>query len=202
MLKMTILAILIIGAAVLSAVNSTADEFKVLPSLSLKGEYNDNIFFSESNKEDDYIGILSPGLEIIERTERLDLNLTGAAHIIEYADNDELSGLDYDAKGRFKYSLTPRLNFRASALYDKSTQPDRDIVEAGLVQNDKTRRRQQYSGGLDYVFTEKAAVALNYLYLDDDWSSNDPDDEDLTINRGDMLFTYDISSLFDRPSAG
>ena len=190
-----VLATFLMGSLLAAA--GWADEFKVIPSVALKGEYNDNIFFSENNKEDDFIGTLSPGLEIIERTERLDLNLSGAAHIIEYADNDELSGVDFDTMGLFKFGLTPKLDFRANALYDKTTQPDRDIVADGLVQNDRTRRRQRYGAGLDYTFTEKAAISLDYLYQDDDWSGSDRDTQDLTINSGDMLFTYDLSRTFD-----
>lgn len=197
MLKTTILAILIIGAAVLSAVNSTADEFKVIPSVALKGEYNDNIFFTAKDEKDDYIGTISPGLEIIERTERLDLNLTGALDVIEYADNDELSAVDYDYKARLGYGLTPRLNVKTHALYAKSTQPDRDVVETGLVQDTQRRLRQLYGGGLEYTLTEKAAAALSYFYQDDDWDSDDPNDEDLTINSADMLYTYNISRWFE-----
>ena len=197
MLKVKTLIFLMAGIQILFAAAAWADEFKVIPSVALKGEYNDNIFFSERDKKDDYIGTVSPGLEIIERTERLDLTLSGEVHVIEYADNDELSGVDFDTQGRLKYGLTPQLDFRANALYDKSTQPDRDIVEDGLVQNARTRRRQQYRGGLDYVLTEKAAASITYLYQDDDWRSNDPGDEDLTINSGDLLFTYDLSRTFE-----
>ena len=192
-------AAVVLGVILLVTVTGTetgADEFKVTPSVSLRGEYNDNIFFSESDEEDDYIGTVSPGLEILERTERLDLNLAGFAHVIEYADHSKVSGVDYDGNGRLKYNLTPRLLFNAGALYDKSTQPDRDILTTGLVQSDKTRYRQRYNGGLEYVLSEKATAALSYLFQHDNWHSNDPDDEDLTLNSADMLLTHDLSGTF------
>ena len=176
--------------------NAGAAEFKVIPSVALKGEYNDNVFFDEDNEESDYIGTASPGLEIINRTERLDLNLNGHYRIIRYKDAGELDAEDYDGSGRLNYRLTPILLFTGGALYDKSTQPDRDVVETGLIQNRRTRHRQRYNGGLQYTINEKAAVALNYVYQDDDWRGNDPDDEDWTLNSGDMLFTYDLSGTF------
>jgi hypothetical protein len=172
---------------------AVAAEFKVIPSLALKGEYNDNVFFDEKNERSDYIATVAPGLDIINRTERLDFSLGGHLRIIRYRDQDDLDAEDYDGSGRLSYSLSPILRVHAGALYDKSTQPDRDVVETGLVQNRRTRRRQRYNGGLDYSMTEKAAVALNYTYQDDDWNSPDPDDEDWTLNSGDLLFTYDLS---------
>jgi hypothetical protein len=193
-------AAVVLGVILLVTVTGTetgADEFKVTPSVSLRGEYNDNIFFSESDEEDDYIGTVSPGLEMSDRTERLALNLAGFAHVIEYADHSKVSGVDYDGNGRLKYNLTPRLLFNTGALYDKSTQPDRDVVETGLIQSDKTRYRQRYNGGLRYILSEKAAAELSYLYQHDNWDSHDPDDENLTVNSADMLFTYDLSGTFN-----
>ena len=196
MLK-TIAIVVLAGGLILGfGWNAEAAEFKVIPSVALKGEYNDNVFFDEDNEKSDYIGTVSPGLEIINRTERLDLNLDGHYRIIRYQDQGDLDAEDYDGRGRLKFKMTPILLFTAGALYDKSTQPDRDVVETGLIQNRKTRRRQRYNGGLEYTLNEKAAAALSYLYQDDDWSSNDPDDEDLTLNSGDMLFTYDLSGTF------
>ena len=108
--------------------NAGAAEFKVIPSVALKGEYNDNVFFDEDDQISDYIGTVTPGLEIINRTERLDLNLNGHYRIIRYKDAGELDAEDYDGSGRLSYSLTPVLRLNAGALYDKSTQPDRDVV--------------------------------------------------------------------------
>ena len=53
-----------------------ADDFKLIPSLAVREEYNDNIFGSVSDTVDDFITTISPGLELVERTERLDLGLS------------------------------------------------------------------------------------------------------------------------------
>jgi len=195
-MKRVAITVLVSWLVIGFGLDAGADEFKVIPSVALRGEYNDNVFFDEDNEESDYIGTASPGLEITNRTERMDLNLNGHYRIIRYRDAGDLDAEDYDGHGRLKYSLTPILRFTGGAMYDKSTQPDRDVVETGLIQNRRTRRRQRYNGGLEYTINEKAAAALSYVYQDDNWSSNDPDDEDWTLNSGDMLFTYDLSGTF------
>ncbi|MGD9122696.1 MAG: outer membrane beta-barrel protein [Desulfobacterales bacterium] len=197
MMKKTAIAVLVGCLMAGFGPEGWAAEFKVIPSLVLRGQYNDNIFFDAENEESDYIGTVKPGLEIINRTERLDLSLAGHYRVIRYRDQGELDAEDYDGRGRLKYNLTPVLRLNAGALYDKSTQPDRDVVETGLIQNQRTRRRQRYNGGLEYTINEKAATTFNYVYQDDDWSSNDPDDEDWTLNSADMLFTYDLSGTIE-----
>ena len=54
----------------------SADEFKLIPSIGIREEYNDNIFYSSNDTVDDFITTIRLGLELIERTERLDLNLS------------------------------------------------------------------------------------------------------------------------------
>jgi hypothetical protein len=54
-----------------------ADEFKLTPSVAVRQEYNSNIFFDSSKEEDDTITRVKPGLELLNRTERLDLRLAG-----------------------------------------------------------------------------------------------------------------------------
>jgi len=193
------IAVAVLGSALIigSGLNAGADEFKLIPSVAIRGEYNDNIFFDRDDAVNDYIGTASPGLEIINRTERLDLNLNGYYHIIRYKDTGDLDTEDYDGRGKISYQFTPRFSGSAAAAYIKDSRPDRDVVETGLVQNARIRRRQRYDGGLEYNISEKAAAAFSYLYQDDNWDSNDPRNEDLTLNSADMMFTYNLSSTFE-----
>ena len=69
-------AILLVVLLIVCANETFADEFKLIPSLTVKGEYNDNIFYTTDETEDDFITTISAGLELIERTERLDLGLS------------------------------------------------------------------------------------------------------------------------------
>ena len=172
MLKTVAVAVLGSGLIIGFGWNAGADELKVIPSVALRGEYNDNVFFDEDNEESDYIGTASPGLEIIERTERLDMNLNGHYHIIRYKDAGDLDAEDYDGRGKISYQFTPVFRGSAAAAYIKDSRPDRDIDETGLVQSARTRRRQSYDGGLEYNISEKAAAALSYQYRKDDWDSD------------------------------
>ena len=55
----------------------TADEFKLTPSLAVKEEYNDNILYTQTDIQKDFITTISPGLALTDRTERMDLSYAG-----------------------------------------------------------------------------------------------------------------------------
>ena len=50
-------------------------EFYLQPSLTLREEYNDNIYLEEDDQEDDFITSITPGISLGWRTEGVDLTL-------------------------------------------------------------------------------------------------------------------------------
>lgn len=66
------------------------DEFKIIPSLALREEYNDNIFFTTDNETRSFITTISPGLELRERSEPMDLGLTARVDVLRYTDESAL----------------------------------------------------------------------------------------------------------------
>src|SRR4030042_593755 len=103
------------------------DEFKLIPSLSTKEEYNDNIFFTEEDRTKDFVTTLSPGLELIDRTEKLDLNLSARVNVLRYWSNGDLDRVNQFYRGRIGYSLHPKLKLSANAAYTRDFTPDRDL---------------------------------------------------------------------------
>ncbi|MBL0716420.1 MAG: hypothetical protein JJV89_00075, partial [Desulfosarcina sp.] len=71
-----------------------ADDFKLVPSIDVKGEYNDNIFFDDRNEVKDFITVISPALKLTNRTERLDMGLFVRLDGNAYSDNDVLNAID------------------------------------------------------------------------------------------------------------
>lgn len=169
---------------------SGADEFKLTPSIAVRQEYNDNIFFSSRDEVDDSITTVTPGLELLERTERLDLNLKAAVSPFYYWDNDDLDDVDHDYRGKASYRLSSLLRLRADAAYSISNRPDRDIDQTGLVQRVEERRRQVYGAGLDATLTEKAAMGLSYGFRRDRFPDQASDNEDWKANDVGLGFTY------------
>ena len=191
------LAILLVALMFVYASEIMADEFKLIPSLAVRGEYNDNIFFDADNEDDDFITTISAGLELIERTERFDLDLSATISPFYYADFSDLDEVDQNYRGTVGYQISPLLGVNADALYDVSNRRDRDIETTGEVLTNDERERQKYGLGFDYTLTEKAAMGLSFNYLQDKWDNNNFDRRDLEDYGARLNFTYNLSKWWD-----
>jgi hypothetical protein len=172
-------SVVAIALVLMMGAEARADEFKLTPSVAVRQEYNSNIFFDSSNEEDDFITRVKPGLELLERTERLDLRLAGFVTPYVYWDNGELNSVDQDYSGRVDYKITPLFSVGANAGVRVDHQPDRDIFTTGIAYGDNRRIQQRYGGNMGWQFTELMGASAAYNYGRDDWrQSSDSDLED------------------------
>ena len=200
-LKKIGLAILLVSLAFVYADEIMADEFKLIPSIAVRGEYNDNIFYTVDDTEDDFITTISAGLELIERTERLDLDLSALVSPFYYADYSILDDVDQNYMGRVSYKINPSFGVNADALYNVSNRRDRDVETTGIVASNDKRKRGAFGLGFDYTMTEKTGMALSFDYLKDKWDSINIDRQDLEDYRAALNFTHNLSQ-FERPTTG
>jgi hypothetical protein len=164
------LKLLLLAVFTLIATPVFADQFKLLPGISLRQEYNDNLFFDRWLKTHDFITTISPGLALTNKTEKLDLALSGHVDVLEYLNNPGLNRKDQGYNGSARYSLTQNLGVSARGTYISDSRPDRDFLVSGLVYNSARRQNTTYGLGSDYVFTEKTTGFVSYDYAKSDWS--------------------------------
>jgi hypothetical protein len=175
------------------ATSALADALNLTPSVSLKEEYNDNIFFSTVSKSS-FISTLSPHLTLNEQSERLTALLDVGANSLNYSSLHELDSIDQLYHGQIKYRLTPQLNLQAKAGFDQDSRPDRFVETTGMV---TARKSDTRSGNMaaDMVLTEKLSgqIAYDYQQIEYDYQSSFVSEEVLqSISSG--LF-YDMSSV-------
>ena len=179
--------------------NGVAAEFRLVPSIALRQEYNDNIFFSVQDILRDYITTASPGLELVHKTELTDLNLLARADRREYWAHTDLSATDQTYRGNLGLAVSPKFRLSGRAAYILDSSPDRDIETTGLVLTSVTRERQVYGGSAEYNFTEKTMATLAYDYNKDDYRS--ANFIDLESNAANLGLIHDLSSLIDATKA-
>jgi len=111
----------------------SADPTKIVPFISLVQEYSDNILFSASNEEEDFITTVSGGLAIKYKTQVINAGLEARLDQALYKDFDELNALDKFLSGNVSYKATERLGIGAMALLSEDFRRDREIETTGLL---------------------------------------------------------------------
>ncbi|MCD6185054.1 MAG: outer membrane beta-barrel protein [Deltaproteobacteria bacterium] len=176
-----------------------ADDFKFIPSIDIKGEYNDNIFFDDRNEEEDFITTVSPGLKLSNRTERLNLGLSARFDGISYSDNNKLNAIDQNYKANLNYQLTPETSVGADAGYKKDSRRDRDIevidegTATGLILSDSTRIRSNGGFSLNSMLNETTSVYTSYSFTKDNF--DDREDNDLRMHNLNLGLTHNLSFI-------
>ncbi len=184
---------IVLAVALLAVRPALGNELKLAPSVTLKEEYNDNIFFSTNDRKSDFISTLTPGVELSDRSEKMDANLLLRLNGILYARTSELSAVDQDYRGRLRYMLSPRTSLSSQAEYILDSQPDREIETTGLVIGPVKRHRQQYSLSVERALTEKTSAALAYAYEQDDYDNDRF--SNLKYHDASLTLTHDLDWL-------
>ena len=163
-----------IGAAavLLMAGSAFGYELKVVPSIALREDFNDNIFFDVNHPVDDFTTTIQAGLKITDRTEVLDSELMALISPFFYHDNDDLNDIDQEYRGRFDYQFAPRFGMSANAGFKVDNRPDRDIYDTGQIYDSSRRFRYTGGAGADYAVSEIHGVSASYAYEQDDWRGN------------------------------
>jgi Putative MetA-pathway of phenol degradation/Putative beta-barrel porin 2 len=185
--------VLLLLIAPLSAV---ADEFKLTPSIAVREDYNDNIFFVTQGEQRDFITVAAPALTLSNRSETTDLNLRAALAAYNYARYSSLNTVDPTLQGSIQRRLTPRLAMSANAGYLRNSNPDQYLEETGLLLNSVTRERFQGGFSSEYILSEKTTTALSYNFGRERYDSNTY--ADLESHSIQLSAIHDLDARFSR----
>lgn len=140
------------------------DEFRLVPSIAVREDYNSNVLFSTAGAQSDFITTVSPGLEMVDSTGRMDTDLNIRLDLLDYARLHYLNSWSQSYNGSFGYRLTPVLGFTAAAGYTRTTNPTLNVVytTTGVT----SVAYDNYTGSLstNYQLTEKTAAVVSYVY--------------------------------------
>jgi predicted porin len=152
--------------------------------------------FDTDGARKDFITTISPGIEIVNNTQRMETYLLARLNRFDYADNREFSATDQLYDGKFRYHATPLINISAEAGYVRDSQPDRDIQTSGIILTTVPRNRYNASLSADYQFSEKTALGVSYAFGRDDYGNTRyTDDASHDVNAG---LVYDMGQYFQR----
>lgn len=156
---------------------------RITPKISIKAEYDDNIFLLKNNKEGDFITTVSPGLLMSIDSGKTGLELEYTFGWVKYRDFSENDFIRHNGRLKFWQRLTRRLTFNLSDSYLKSNDLfdedlDPDLRSQRIRHTATPYQRNDFDMSLDYRLGPQSRVSVGYRHalLDNE----DPALEDVT----------------------
>lgn len=178
-------------SCLLAAPSVQGGESKLIPQISIKETYNDNINFSTSKEKDDMIFNITPLIRWNYQTEKTRTTASAEANILKYSKEKNLDKVNQ------KYNLTH--NFRATELFGlnlngsliKDTTLDTEKEETGLVLKRSDRDFYNITPGISLYLTEKTGLNLSIGYSRAEYE--DPEYSDRNIYDGTLELVHTLS---------
>lgn len=160
---LALLAIVGLAGPAAAQGNIELGPFRILPSLELALEYDDNILLTPNNEIDDFIWTISPGVIIELPSRRYAIRLGYRADILRYMDNDALDTVHHNVLADARVNFPGGLGLRLS---------DRFLITddfAGFPVPELTQRVERYENTLDvggdYTLRERYTIDVGYRWF-------------------------------------
>jgi hypothetical protein len=175
-----------------------AGGFLIFPSVSVDGEYNDNIFATEDDEESDFIFTFRPRIAARSNFPRHSLNLTVQSDIGRYVDNTDENFVDYGTALAGRLDITRSNRLVGGVFYDHGHDSRDDPEDPGVEVTDEPVEFDEYGGDLGF---EQDFNRFNVAVAGDiarrDYEEDDPevpeDERDRTLYGGRLRTGYFIS---------
>lgn len=175
-----------------------AGGFLIYPSLRLQGAYDDNVFATESNTEDDLIFIIRPSVEARSNFPRHALNLGAGSEIAIHDDfgNEDYQDFHAFANGRLDVLRDAAIGgqLRFDRLHESRESPE-DIGDPDNLQTYK-----RFIADLNYAQTFNRLsfrVGGGATLYDYSQVAGVGDDRDRKVYRTDLRVGYQVSPRFN-----
>lgn len=175
-----------------------AEKITLEPSVDVTGGYDDNVFYTRTDQEADYVATVRPGFILDYDSELFNIRSRGSVDFLRYLHNSSLNRENYYAFFDGGVNLTERWNLRGNFSFINDTTLDSQLEETGIVSLRTDRKRYNGGGGLSYRLTDLSNAGLSYnhqttRYGSDRYENYDFDSVrlsyDYRFNNGLDLFT-------------
>jgi len=163
------------------AVGMRAGSFKLLPSLDVEVEHNDNVFATETGEESDLISRVRPEIALKSDWNNHALNLNAKGEIVRYNDNDDddVENYGYSVDGRIDAARTTKIKYGIGYAVDHADRGDPDQTStANAPTEDNTTDANL---GIEFK-PGKLSISLDGSYKEQDYFDDTNIDGSTTNN--------------------
>jgi hypothetical protein len=167
------------------------------PYISVKEEYNDNINLTSTDKKDDYITTVQPGVRFSNMDKLSGIDLDYSLGAVFYGKNTNLNYLSHNGLLNAKYRTAEHFNFSLKDSFIRSEDNREREYFTTVAQNEyqlstQTNRsvylRNVVQPTVEYQFGREDRVGLNYR--NNVYRTDNPDSQNSQENYVSPFFSY------------
>jgi len=179
----------VVGILLIFSQAVDAAEWSMEPTMSLTGEYDDNLLLGTDRKA--VVGsTLSPGLKVSAVTEQLELRGSILLNITRYLNESDLNATDQYYRIFSRY-LTEKSVWELEGSYTRDLTLISELMETGVVLARKRRDLLTLDPKWRGSLTEKISIEADYLFSDAEYA--DPSLVNYQTQQGTAQVLYQLA---------
>jgi hypothetical protein len=180
---------IVILSCLLAATGAQAAESKLIPEISIKQTYNDNINFSTTEEKNDLILTVTPILRWNSQTERTGITANAEMDVIRYGKEHNLDEVNQKYSLGYDFRATELLGLNLNGSLIKDTTLDTEMEETGLVLKRTKRHFYHIKPGLSWYMGEKTLLNLTCAYTSAEYEASGYSDYDIYDGTLELVHT-------------
>lgn len=160
-------------------------EFRITADMSVREEYNDNIFLTSSDKKDDFITTLTPSVKLLYNSNHIKLTLDYTLTLKVFSDNTDQNDIYHGITLDSDINLYKKIFFlKITDLYTRVPIDERGKVGLdNLFVNMTDTNRFSFNPYIIYPLTDTLNARFDYIYENIWYEADEGDDtENHTIS--------------------
>ena len=180
---------IVILSCLLAATGVQAAESMLIPEISIKQTYNDNINFSTTEEKNDLILTVTPILRWNSQTERTGITANAKMDVIRYGKEHNLDKVNQKYSFGYDFRATELFGLNLNGSLIKDTTLDTEMEETGLVLKRSNRDFYNIEPGLSWYMTEKFQLNLTCGYTRAEYEASGYSDYDIYDGTLELVHT-------------
>ncbi|MBW1801873.1 MAG: outer membrane beta-barrel protein [Deltaproteobacteria bacterium] len=177
-----------------------ARDITIVPSIDLRGEYNDNINYSRTDEQSDFLFTTKPAITADYRTDVYSVSAGASISFLNYVDFTERNRNNQHYRLSGDYRPTERLQLSGSASYRKDETLESELTETGILNDREDRHHYAVAGGGAYRLSERSGLNFNLSHQETKYDGTGNVDSD--SNSISLTFSHDLNHTKDTITVG
>ena len=180
---------IVILSCILAATGVPAAESKLIPEISIKQTYNNNIDFSTTEEKNDLILTVTPILKWNSQTESTVITANAEMDVIRYGKEHNFDRVNHQYSLGYDFRATELLGLNLNSSLIKDTTLETEMEETGLVFKRTKRDFYHINPGLYWYMGEKTRLNLTCAYTRAEYGASRYSDYDIYDGTLELVHT-------------